>query len=334
MNYSLSFINDIIINGFEYSLSNETMDIMLNLAQEVGAPNYVKTPVFAKNNNIQAQGQGPSLNHKDKDKKKRKKSKYNHSVDSSSEWSRVEPFHTTVRETSTGTQLDMDQLRLQLNKLTDKNFLDIISKIEVILDNTTFENNHFVGNTIFNLACNNRFYSNIYAQVYSTLMSKYNFMVESLDDNVSNYMKTFDNIQCVDPNIDYDAFCDSNKANESRKALTCFFNNLNKQRIINDSTSHNFISTLVSKFQICIMTENKKDEANEICENISILIDETNNPELILSDLSFINSNSTSDCEESISVKTFLYMVATSKISAFSSLTNKTKYKLMDILKL
>lgn len=329
MNYSLDFINNVIHTGFEYSLSNETMAIMLNLAQEVGAPNYVKTPIFAKNNNSQGQGQGQGQSHNAKDKKKRKKSKYNHSSDASTEWSRVEPFHTTVREKSTGTQHDMDQLRLQLNKLTDKNFLDIISKIEVILNNTTFENNHFVGNTIFNLACNNRFYSNIYAQVYSTLMTKYNFMIESLDDNVSNYMKTFDNIQCVDPNEDYDAFCDSNKANESRKALTCFFNNLNKQSIINDTTSHKFISTLVSKFQTCISTDNKKDEANEICENICILIDENNNPELNLSEISFLNSTS-----ETLFVKNFLYTVATSKTSAFKSLTNKTKYKLMDILKL
>ena len=51
MIYNLDTINEILFNGFDYKLPQETLEIISNLALQVGSPDYVKTPVFQKREN-------------------------------------------------------------------------------------------------------------------------------------------------------------------------------------------------------------------------------------------------------------------------------------------
>ena len=51
MRYTLDDINSILFNGFEYNLPEKTLEIISNLALQVGSPDYVKTPVFKKREN-------------------------------------------------------------------------------------------------------------------------------------------------------------------------------------------------------------------------------------------------------------------------------------------
>ena len=48
--YTIHDINNIILNGFEYKISDEIIDIISNLTTEVGSPTYIKTPNFQKQN--------------------------------------------------------------------------------------------------------------------------------------------------------------------------------------------------------------------------------------------------------------------------------------------
>jgi len=49
--YTLKDFNEIIFNGFNIDLSEETIKIISGLAKEVGSPDYVKTPIFKKREN-------------------------------------------------------------------------------------------------------------------------------------------------------------------------------------------------------------------------------------------------------------------------------------------
>ena len=51
MKYNLSDINNIIFQGFDFELPEETLKIISELALQVGSPDYVKTPVFQKREN-------------------------------------------------------------------------------------------------------------------------------------------------------------------------------------------------------------------------------------------------------------------------------------------
>ena len=51
LRYSLEQFENIIFNGFDYQIPDETMETISNLAMQVGSPNYDRTPIFKKREN-------------------------------------------------------------------------------------------------------------------------------------------------------------------------------------------------------------------------------------------------------------------------------------------
>ena len=49
--YSITEYDDITNAGFICNLSQETLDIISKLSEQVGAPTYIKTPIFMKKEN-------------------------------------------------------------------------------------------------------------------------------------------------------------------------------------------------------------------------------------------------------------------------------------------
>ena len=48
MRYTLEQIKTISFNGFDFNFPSETMQLISSLAQQVGSPSYIKTPIFQK----------------------------------------------------------------------------------------------------------------------------------------------------------------------------------------------------------------------------------------------------------------------------------------------
>ena len=51
--YSIDDFNSILFQGFDFKLSDETLNIISELALKVGSPDYVKTPVFQKQADVE-----------------------------------------------------------------------------------------------------------------------------------------------------------------------------------------------------------------------------------------------------------------------------------------
>jgi hypothetical protein len=51
MIYQLKDFTDITFDGFNFSLPEETIQMISSLSLEVGSPTYIKTPVFRKREN-------------------------------------------------------------------------------------------------------------------------------------------------------------------------------------------------------------------------------------------------------------------------------------------
>ena len=83
-----------------------------------------------------------------------------------------------------------------------------------------------IGENIFDIASSNRFYSKIYANLYSDLSSKFEFIKDQYLQNLKRFTELFNNIEYVDSNVNYDRFCEINKINEKRKSLAAFYINL------------------------------------------------------------------------------------------------------------
>lgn len=316
--YTLTEIHALISNGFEYRLPDIIMASINELSGQVGAPNYVKTPVFTKRNVDFSKER-----ERDKDKKKKyPKKKKQEDKGGSDNWNRViTPFNATKLEKSTGLKKNTDDIRLQLNKLTDKNYIDIRKLIYDVLDGideVDFDAN-ILSNIIFDLASSNRFYSNTYAQLFADLMTRYEYMKPAFENSIQSYTVMFDDIKYVEPNDNYEEFCEINKINEKRKSTSMFFVNMMKNNIIARERIISFLLILLNKFEEFIHLPDKKNEVNEICENFGILFDPKED---------YTNDAKIND----LIISEYLTKVAKSKVSDYKSFTNKTKFKIMDLL--
>ena len=198
--YSIDNFYSILFQGFDYKLPDEVLEKISNLAQQVGSPDYVKTPVFQKREN--------PLKSENKENGQIKKNRRGKPVEivNDDDWNAIRSFQTTKMEEKTGVDIDIDAIRVNLNKLTDKNYIDIHDKIVKIIDKLVseniIENMNRVSTIIFEIASTNRYFSKIYADLYSELSSKYESIKSISDTNIEKFTDLFNKIEYVDPKVD------------------------------------------------------------------------------------------------------------------------------------
>jgi hypothetical protein len=320
--YTLSDFNNIILNGFNYQLPETTLQIISKLASEVGSPNYIKTPNFQKKDPLSINNEKINLITKSQPihLKKKKNSKNVENINDET-WETIKSFQTTKLEQKQGVNAQIDLIRSHLNKLTDKNYLDIRPKVFEIIEsipNTDISN---VSLIIFDIASTNRFYSKLYADIYSELIKNYEIMREAVNESLSKFSELFNNIQYIDSSVDYDKFCEINKNNEKRKSLATFFLNLTLNNVIPKEKIIQIMIILLSQLNNFILQENKKNEVDELAENISILFKKE-----------LYENDKNNYLIEGNTIIEIINKIATSKSKDYKSLTNKTIFKFMDMV--
>ena len=143
-------------------LDPDIIQIINDLAKKVGAPNYNKTPVFKKRNR--------NIN----------KNNYNNK-----DWENIRNFKkTNLDKNEDGFEVTLDQIRINLNKLTDSNFQEIYNNINKIMKKVVKEEKESdkylkeISKSIFDIGSLNHFWSNLYAKLYKFLIIDYDFMKE------------------------------------------------------------------------------------------------------------------------------------------------------------
>jgi hypothetical protein len=320
--YTLNDFNNIINNGFNYNLPEATLKLISSLASEVGAPNYVKTPNFQKkevpNNETLSSEIKPQLSHL-----KRKKNNRNAEIINNEEWETMKSFQTTKIEQKQGVNAQIDIIRSHLNKLTDKTYLDIRLKVFEIINGISKQDIVNVSLIIFEIASTNRFYSKLYADIYSDLIDNYETMREVVDESLSKFSALFNDIQYVDPSVDYDKFCEINKNNEKRKSLATFFLNLTINNVIPKQKIIQIMWILLEQINNFISLENKKNEVDELAENISILFKKE-----------LYENETTNYLINGSTIIEIINKIANSKAKDYKSLTSKTIFKFMDMVEM
>ena len=332
--YTLENFNNITFNGFKFDFPEDTLKIISELALEVGSPNYVKTPVFQKRVNPiktevfynKEKDYEGSKNVFDKDSQRRKRNNKSMEIVNDDDWETIRTFQTTKIEQKIGLDVQIDLLRSYLNKMTEKNYVDIKNKIietietmmKEIIDNDEMTK---LGTIIFEIASTNRFYSKMYADLYSDLINNFQIMEEIFQENFNNFMNLFDTIEYVEPNVDYNKFCKINKDNEKRKALASFFVNLMNNNIISKNKIITIIRNLMNKIYTYINQDNMKNEVDELTENVAILYKKD-----------LFNDNSDYELIDNMTIPSIIEKLAHSKCKNFLSLSNKTIFKFMDLI--
>ena len=323
--YNLDDFNNITFNGFACDLPEDTLSLISELAQQVGSPTYIRTPVFPKRENNLIKN-GNATNTVDNFTKRKRKNKASE-VLTDADWESIRTFQATKIERNTeGINADIDILRTSLNKMTEKNYDDLLEKIIDVLDRlvdgeTTQDDMIRVGNEIFEIASNNRFYSKIYADLYSELIHKYDVLKNIFESSLKSFLCIFENIEKGNPDEDYDNFCKVNRDNERRKSLSSFFVNLTINGMITQEKLIELTTNLLKKVQEYIIMDNMKSEVDETVENIAILYNKD----------WFAN---TGDIVDGLNFMQIIEKMARSKVKTYSSLSNKSIFKFMDMIEM
>ena len=324
MRYTLEDINKILFDGFDFNLPEETLENISQLSLQVGSPDYVRTPVFKKRENpMKIEPVSKELG----GFKKGKRGKVTEIINDD-EWDVVRTFQATKIEEKVGIDFQIDIIRTFLNKMSDKNYIDMRNRIienidKLIEENITSEDMLRISSAIFDIASTNRFYSKIYADLYSDLSTKYNMMKEIFERNFEKFTDLFNNIEYVDPKVNYDRFCEINKTNEKRKAFASFYLNLMLNGIIPKSQIMEITRNLLSQVYSFISIDDKKNEVDELTETIGILYKK---------DLYDDDEGDEYEQIEGYTINEIVERIANSKVKDYKSLTNKSLFKFMDLI--
>ena len=327
MRYTLEDITSILFNGFDYSLNEAVLNVISEIALQVGSPDYVKTPVFKKRENpmkvdpqLKEYGGGGA-------NKKNRRGKV-HEIINDEDWENIRTNQSSSTEEKSGVHSQIDTIRSYLNKMTDKTYKDMRDKIievidKLIEDNISPEDMSQYSSIIFDIASNNRFYSKSYADLYSELSKRYEIMMSTFESNFVKFIDLFNNIEYVDPNVNYDRFCEINKNNEKRKALSSFYINLMKNGIITRKQIVDITRNLFNQIYTFIQIEDKRNEVDELTENIIILYNKD-----------YYESDDGTDYEKinGHTINEIIEIIANSKVKDYKSLTNKSLFKFMDLI--
>ena len=324
--YNIADYEDITNAGFICNLSQETLDIISKLSEEVGAPTYIKTPIFLKKEGKQISGgSGGGIANGLNTNYKRVKSKPNEITDD--DWEAIRAFQTTQKHISEGIEKNMDNLRGFLNKITDSNeesfTKDIKNEIFQLIQHETSEENMMkIGYSIFNIASSNSFYSALYARLFKSLMNDYSIFKNIFDENFKEFMNLFNSIEFVDPKKNYDKFCEYTKTNDKRRSMSLFIINLMIYDVIDKSEIIDIIKQLQKLINSYICKTDKTNEVEELTENLFIIITKSKK---------HLNTKDYEDLWDSIVKEIEFITLLKPKMKEYPSITNKTIFKHMDI---
>jgi hypothetical protein len=355
--YTLSDFERIIHNGFEYTVPPEVVALVSKIADQVGAPTYVKTPVFPKNKSSASSAIGsltthsacsasstsmtspPSslfstiMNSSDRDRNDRNDRRCgaanSRRADSQQitdeDWEAIRAFQATEMARSQGIETNISAIRSSLNRITADNYAEmrdaILQEIDKLTSNNADEESMLkIGNSIFNTASSNQFYSHMYAALFKDLLAHHEFFKTIFETSMSDYIKLFRKIEYVDPKKDYDKFCEMNKANDKRKAMSLFIVNLMKEGVVPVTQVVELVLDLQRMLNEYLKIAGKTNELDEISETVYIII---KNGHTILS-----------STEEWINILNNVTFISLLKVKSYPSITNKTIFKHNDILEL
>jgi hypothetical protein len=333
MKYTLQQITDISFTGFTYEIPEDTCSMINYLCTQVGSVGLTSS-IFKKTVVVNSPDNESNLasGFKSNSIKKRKGNKGMEV--SADEWESIRTFQTTKIEQKDGIDGEIDQIRLYLNKLTDKTFLDLREKIvdkinKICSESTNPEDEVKLANILYDLCSTNKFYSKIFADLFAELASQYSWLNSLFTFKYTSIMEHYKDIRYVDSDVDYDGFCDMNKKNERRRAVTSFLVNLGENGFIKKENVVEILKNLLTI--VCSMIEqiDKKNEVDELTENIAILF----NKELIENVLEEADDEDEFNVLDNTIIQS-VNRLAKAKAKDYPSLSNKAIFKYMDLIEM
>jgi hypothetical protein len=184
----------------------------------------------------------------------------------------------SMKLTKEGIDKDLNEIRAILNKITNKNYETnrdtIMELITNLLEHAGHPEEHIqtIAQFVYDTASSNKFYGEVYADLYKELVDRFQIFSDILLQFVSTYNDQIGTIQYVDSNVDYDGYCAYTKANEKRKATANFLVLLMKRGILDTQVIVDLIRHFQDVFYQYITEEDRVNEVDEITEVLFLFI--------------------------------------------------------------
>tara|TARA_E500000178_G_scaffold349618_1_gene406876 strand:- start:2282 stop:3244 length:963 start_codon:yes stop_codon:yes gene_type:complete len=192
------------------------------------------------------------------------------------DWEAIRNFKPTEKQERVGIDKYINDIRALLNKISKTNYNQqkgvIIEKIDEIFKEENQDHQKQIGDVIFSICTSNKFLSEVYADLYVEFVGFHDLFGDMLDNYIHQFRGSLHKIQYVDPNENYDEFCEFNKTNEIRKSNATFLMNLVIRDMITKQSVLDLILDMQSTSFAYIDEENKEHEVEELTENLFIMI--------------------------------------------------------------
>lgn len=220
----------------------------------------------------------------------------------------------------TGTEKDIEDIRMALNLISTRNYESQRNVVIEHVKSSDAEVSLKVAQFIFDIASSNKFYVELYVDLYTELISESSVFEDILNDRLSVFVNTINDMKHIDPNDDYDNYCRYVSENDKRRALVTFYMHLSKKQIIDSEKIFSIIILFQSIFLEFIEKDDKVAECDEIAEIISIFVSIGKKSPCFVSNKKWgeIISN--------------VVTVSKFKAKSYKSLSNRTVFKYLDIV--
>jgi hypothetical protein len=216
-------------------------------------------------------------------------------------------------------QADIGQITKLLNKITDKTYSKLKGEIiELIKSIENIEDIYKITEVIFDIVSSNRFYSEMYAKLYTELIQNKKEFNDLFQEHFESYLTELNKIDYVSSTENYDLFCEYNKKIMQMESMLVFFINLMKNNICSIDNIADMCVSLQRKL-ILDFNANKatgqpihKEQDEELINCIYIVISECIEYLVFHRNMEEINANNMT-------------------IKGHSSVNPKIKFKCMDI---
>jgi hypothetical protein len=165
--------------------------------------------------------------------------------------------------------------------------------------------------------------------------ASYSVFRDIFEKNLASFMSLFDAIDYCDPKKNYDKFCDINKANEKRKAMSQFIVNLMKIGIVEKTQVLALMKQIQELMYSNMRQEGKTNEVDELAENLYIMVKHSHMVFKAKTSGGGGGGGTDRDNEAAEIFKTRVEQIieiSKLKIKSKPSITNKTIFKHLDML--
>lgn len=212
---------------------------------------------------------------------KKRHQQNNQSQSSKQSWEEIRSFKTTVIEKASeeGVEKWIQEIRACINKLSTKNYdnqrdkiMEYIDKCISTDDNT--DNLKTVANFLFSVASTNKFYVDLYANLYVQLIEKNTIFQDLLHQFLTTYVSSIKHMKYVDSNDNYEQYCQYTKQNDIRKATAVFIVRLVQREKLPMLRLLNIMVAFQELSNELLDQDGRENEVHEISEVLYLFIQE------------------------------------------------------------